>query len=248
MEWFTMSMQMMLPPPSLITPPPGWTPRSASQRLESLMQVLPRLKRAGMGRIVSLYERTRLSEGTGRADGGLLVVPKVSALLRVYGPSASSRGKLEIAADIMKAALQRACPKFRDCCAEALPQRSYHPLTQELIRAEGNTEGDFMALPFNLGTLSAGHSPMAAEAEMEDGRWGVPAHEVAGLAFAITDPNAFNDESSAMAFGGTYCGPGASHVTMLLRREGTLFMDYRARSEGHTSLCLPYFPMDMRSI
>lgn len=224
---------------SCLSLPEGWIPHTPLQRLTELQRVL-RLNPGRMRDIPELCE-----EPVNASDGGLLIIPKISALVRdVNDTKRKGYDDLLLASMRMKDVLTEVYPAFRDYSTGLAPERTHHARTQALLDAQEPTDSDYLLLRFSTGTRYTGHSVTEADRDMQrrtNPLCGIPAHEVAGLAFMLTDLMAFGPESVAMAFAGTRRGRDKHQMTLLMYREGAPLMDSHPCDPGHGSVCLPHF-------
>lgn len=224
---------------SCLSLPEGWVPLTPLQRLTELQRVL----RLNPGRMLEMQELREEQADTD--DGGLLIIPKISALTRnVNDTKRRGYDDLLLASMRMKDALTEVYPAFRDYSAGLAPERTLHERTQALLDAQEPTDSDYLLLRFSTGTRYTGYSATEADRDMQQRTnplCGIPAHEVAGLAFMLTDLMAFGPESVAMAFAGTRRGRDMLQMTLLMYREGAPLMDSHQGDPGHCSVCLPHF-------
>lgn len=219
---------------------PGYEPKRLTQRWEIVQRAFRHLNlNAGeMDEVVNRLDR----EGHAFQGVGLLIFPKVSALVRVAPADMKDWHELEIAVEVMKGVLKTVQPTFKDSSERKAMSRALHRRTAEMLLKEQETEGDFMLYQFDPGAMY--QNMPALEVTRTLSARGVLAHEIAGLNFMLTDPDAFGDDSLALAFGGTMRDYENKYTTVLMRRGGRLIMDATLNTEPHRKICWAFFPTD----
>lgn len=188
----------------------GWTPRSALERCDALA---PHFSKLDWSCVESLVERYYVN-ATGEApsgyrevpkgerklvlptdaDGGLIVFPKLEAVLKCIRMPKKNWKPLNIAVEYILGVLREVYPDFKDWTDGNVGpeyERLLEATAKYLAKLDQETPGDVLVLPFQAGAMFAGYTVRSSIGHMEALKRHVPAHDFANLCLMLTDPDRF---------------------------------------------------------
>ena len=252
------------------TYPAGWTPKSAVERAKMLA---PKFPGVDFGRVEELAERyyvnapaTDVPEGgyreapkNGRklvlsehADGGLLVVPKSSIVVKKCIKKPTKGWPVHnLVMKYIMGVFAELHPSFKDWTDGKIGpeyERLLKRAEKMLAMLEAETPGDVLVLPLQAGALFAGYNVQSSRGHMEALKNHLPATDFMAFCRAISDPESFTNGSLVMDCPGVERAPDAGgdfYGAPCLYVDGGRFgfrsnyVDDRFRYYGSASLVLP---------
>lgn len=149
------------------------------------------------------------------ADGGLLVWPKLAAIVKCVKKPKKSWALDQIVAEYILGVFREINPTFKDYTDGNVGPKSQRLLKRTakiLAMLDKETPGDVHVQPFNAGARFAGYDVRSSRGHMDAYGFHMPATDFMGFCFALTDPEYFTNESLAMDFPGTERAPSADGV------------------------------------
>jgi len=210
------------------TYPTGWQPKSAVERAKILMPHFPGLDFSHVEALVERYYVNVVAAGETNyreapraerklvlpetADGGLIVFPKLEAVLKCMRKPNKGWQPLNIAMKYLLGVIKEAFPAFSDY-TNGMVGPEYEQLlkvtARMLAKLGAKTPGDVLVLPFQAGALFAGYSVRSSRGHMEALKRHIPAHDFANGCLALTDPERFAQGALVADCGGTERAPRA---------------------------------------
>lgn len=216
-----------------LTYPIGWTPKSALERRDILKPLFPGVDFGHVEELANnFYEDvlvTDVSEGgyrdapkNGRklalpehADAGLLVWPKLAAAVKCVKKPKKGWEVDQIVAEYILGVFREINPTFKDYTDGNVGPKSQRLLERTakmLAKLDKETPGDVHVQPFNAGARFVGYNVKSSRGHMGALQTHMPATDLMGFCFALSDPGCFTNESLAMDFPGTERAPHADGV------------------------------------
>lgn len=250
------------------TYPPNWKPKSAVNRAAILA---PHFPGVDFSHVQSLAERYYVNvpneEPTGgyraapkngrklvlpeRADGGLLVVPKLGAAAKCLKKAKKSWDISNVALEYILAVFKELNPSFENYLKGQIGPEYMRPLeltAKMLARLDAETPGDVLVLPYQAGALFAGYSVRSSRGHMGALKLHIPADAFTNICRGISDPESFENGSLVADCPGTERAPSAGgflcDAPFLCVDNGRFEFDSddvgdRFNDYGSTSLVLP---------
>lgn len=189
----------------------NWTPKSAVERRDALM---PHFRQLDWGHVEAIAERYyanvtgETSEGDYRAapkgerklvlhqdaDGGLIVLPKLDAVLKCVRKPKKNWKPLNVAVEYILGVLKEVYPNFKDWTDGNVGpeyERLLEATAKYLAKLDAETPGDVLVLPFQAGAMFAGYTVRSSIGHMDALKRHVPAHDFANLSLMVSDPERF---------------------------------------------------------
>ena len=239
----------------------NWTPKSAIERRDALA---PHFRGLDWGHVEALAERYYVnaageagyreapkSERTlilpEHADGGLIVFPKLEAVLKCVRKPKKSWKPLNVAVEYILGVLKEVYPDFKDWTDGNVGpeyERLLEATAKYLAKADATTPGDVLVLPFQAGAMFAGYTVRSSIGHMEALKRHVPAHDFANLCLMASDPERFVEgtlfadcpgSERAPGAGGQFCRASCVYFYDGKRRFGSSDVDYPDDRYGTSS-------------
>ncbi len=188
----------------------NWNPRSALERRDALAPHFPKLDWSHVEALAERYYANTASEGASGyrdppkgerklvlptdADGGLIIFPKLDAVLKCVKKPKKSWKPLNIAVEYILGVLKEVYPNFKDWTDGNVGpeyERLLEATAKYLAKIDAETPGDVLVLPFQAGAMFAGYTVRSSIGHMEALKRHVPAHDFSNLCLMVTDPERF---------------------------------------------------------
>ncbi len=208
----------------------NWSRRSALERRDALA---PHFPGVDFGHVEALAERYyRNMPGNGEApvgyrtlavgertlilpehaDGGLIVFPKLDAVLKCVRKPKKNWKPLNVAVEYILGVLKEVYPDFKDWTDGNVGpeyERLLEATAKYLAKLDAETPGDVLVLPFQAGAMFAGYTVRSSIGHMEALKRHVPAHDFANLCLMASDPERFVEGTLFADCPGSERAPGA---------------------------------------
>jgi len=213
------------------TYPTGWTPKTAALRAKILAPMFPGVDFSRVEELAARYyvdvPATESSAGgyrdapkserrlilSGHADGGLLILPKPSAVaIKCIKKPTKGWPVHNLVMKYVMGVFADIHPSFKDWTDGKIGpeyERLLKCAEKILAYLERKTQGDVLILPFQAGALFAGYNVQSSRGHMEALKTHVPATDFMAFCRAISDPESFADGSLFMDCPGVERAPSA---------------------------------------
>jgi hypothetical protein len=213
------------------TYPTGWQPKSAVDRAAILR---PHFRGLDFSHVEALVERYCVSNGSGEGehvggyrtpanggralvlpesmDSGLIVFPKLEAVVRLVKNPPAGWKPLNIAMGYLLHVLKEAFPYFCNYTEKRIGpeyEQLFAATEAALLEIGAKIPGDVLVLPAQTGALFAGYSVRSSRGHMSALQHHIPLHDFGGGCLALTDPERFSDAVLWMDCPGTERAPEA---------------------------------------